>query len=173
MPGKLNFVTQKLRSHSVPQLDVKKPEAISYEFVEVVEESDMSETESKNNTWFKTWPERSYDKLEQNSEATVEEEENPSSNIKSESVKSHIPLNKLLDNIPLAYSPITKQLHVLSPSEQRKEPVTTKCNNSCHKSEIVSDSDEEFDKFRTKSPDKNVDGRLNNKGLDLNDSVMS
>lgn len=160
MPGKLNFVTQKLRSHSVPQLDVKKPDTISsYEFVEVVEESDMSETECKNNAWFKTWPERSYDKLEQSNELSPEEEENPSSN-KSESVKSHIPLDKLLDKIPLAYSPITKQLHVLSPSEQRKEPVTRKSNNVCNASEIVSDSDEEFDKFRTKSPDLTADGRL-------------
>lgn len=154
MPGKLEFDTHKLRSHSVPQLDVTTTKCVSsYKPVEMVEESDMSDTEHKN-MWFKTWPERSYEKLEQFNDSSPEKNGSPSSN-KCGTAKSHISLNKLLDNIPLAYSPITKQLHVLSPTEQRKEPAIDES-----KSEMFSDNDDDYHHFQNKTPDSNAEGRF-------------
>jgi hypothetical protein len=84
-------------------------------------------------SWFKTWPEtrniintQTQKIVTQNSESpkksfrqqSCDENRNCESNVPLTSnirPSTAIPLDQLLQSIPLAYSPITRQLHVLSP----------------------------------------------------------
>lgn len=143
MPGKLSFVSDKIRSISDTQLDAKNTKGNSnYEPVDAVE--DMSEADCKSN-WFKTWPERHYDKLEPPNEQSPEEDP---ANPKAE--KSPVPLNKILDKIPLAYSPLTKQLHLLKPNEESEANASGR---------NPGESDDEFDQFRS-SGETTEDGKF-------------
>lgn len=81
----------------------------------------------KNESWFKTWPERC-DKLKSNETSPIySQAETPSKHENTQckqncdtlgnniNAKSKLTLNEALQNISLAYSPVTKQLHLVEP----------------------------------------------------------
>ena len=124
------------------------------------DEINANECEIKNN-WFKTWPnEKNYDKLNQISDSNMDSDS--TENFKS--VKSQIPLNKLLDKIPLAYSPITKQIHILTSNENK---ILTRENyRLVDDNENVDDSDEDTRQFWTSS----TTPQINNEGNEMTHS---
>ncbi|XP_023021601.1 TBC1 domain family member 12 [Leptinotarsa decemlineata] len=67
-------------------------------------------------SWFRTWPER-YDKLKSCNSSPVHNQANPYDGIGNKNVKNKFTFNEALQNISLAYSPVTKQLHVVEKSE--------------------------------------------------------
>ncbi|CAG9829174.1 unnamed protein product [Diabrotica balteata] len=92
----------------------------------------------KSDSWFKTfrtWPER-YEKLKNvetspNSSATKSENTHESSHcdlIDNSNLKNKLSFNEALQNISLAYSPITKQLHLVD----NPKICETDCNNDKH-----------------------------------------
>lgn len=140
---------------------------VNSETVDDVDNENMNEPEFKN-AWFKTWLDNDYNKLNQTpGESSLEDDTSSMSQIKN--INSPIPLNKLLDNIPLAYSPITKQLHVITSRQQQKNSVS-KVYQPLGKTTV----NEEFDCHQEESikiPQKNENGKW--KGLQFFVSIKT
>lgn len=234
-----NSVTQKFRSQSLPNCLEKKKyhKSVSSDKIEDVQEisiplvhdGDIKETSTDG--WFKTWPERTADKiLVRNGNELIEEnilnnagtEETDCSistdykisstiqnssedkiNTSTESlsqinnsvciaqsergkdfrkVKCHnggakgnsIPLEELLDNIPLAYSPVTKQLLLISTNKGSNYKNGNL--NSSH-SDVISvtskNTGEIVSNLEESASEKPVSGRgwsFNHKGLECDGS---
>lgn len=98
-----------------------------------------SPDDSPNSLWFKTWPER-YEKLRSTDTSPVQSNvntpspkplylhEDAASNTKTSdrNIKNKFTLNEALQNISLAYSPVTKQLHLV----EKKDLSNTSSNDS-------------------------------------------
>lgn len=164
MPGKLNLITDKSKREFISNL---RNIEIDVDHSEIGDGENMSESEFKSGGWFKTWPEANYDKLEQNSESSPEEEIVTRKRI--ENSDSYIPLNKLLDKIPLAYSPITKQLHVLMPRDDKKI-LRRKSYQSLEKDEKNENRYEDEENIWTGTPAVNESGK---KGVREEDKKIS
>lgn len=86
-------------------------------------EHDSPPSSPSHEMWFKTWPER-YDKVKPDNNCEIVNNRNTqlaSSTCDKiadiSTVNNKVTLNEALQNISLAYSPVTKQLHLLQPSE--------------------------------------------------------
>lgn len=151
MPGKLYVLSQKLKSNnSLPSSDEK----YLPEYKDKVKNTSMNDTELKR-SWLKTWPDKTFEK-EQTDES---HQDDINSQNHFDNVDSNVPLNQLLDKIPLAYSPITKQLHVITTDEPKKI-LNNKCYYSLEKSDNTESSDDEFDSYRTKALTLNGSGKV-------------
>ncbi|KAK6618651.1 hypothetical protein RUM43_013042 [Polyplax serrata] len=156
MPEKLSFMSEKCALSDLYQTGDEI--VVNPETVDDVDNENMNEPEFKN-AWFKTWLDNDYNKLNQTpGESSLEDDTSSVSQMKN--VNSPIPLNKLLDNIPLAYSPITKQLHVITSRQQQKNSVS-KVYQPLGKTTV----NEEYDCHQeesTKIPQKNENGKNSN-----------
>jgi hypothetical protein len=77
-----------------------------------VESSDHNHTEAESNgkEWFRTWPENKRVK-----DLTLDDNCPPiANNNYQKKTRQTIPLDQLLQSMPIAYSPVTKQLHVVA-----------------------------------------------------------
>jgi hypothetical protein len=128
----------KLKSQSVPSLEKKKTNylengsSIPEENNETVSPLiDQESTNDEENNWFKTWPD-CVDKCSlKNGKVPngLHSPENSSDKSTPElsPVKPHTPVSfdNLLHNLPLAYSPITKQIHIIKSNENPKLELET------------------------------------------------
>lgn len=82
-----------------------------------------SEVRNMTDGWFNTWPERSYERVDGTTPQGSPRHRAP------------VPLSSLLSRMSLAYSPITKGLHVLDPVPNDKSPdeIGTWTETSCKK----------------------------------------
>nr|CAH7765164.1 unnamed protein product [Callosobruchus chinensis] len=100
----------------------------------------LSSTSANTEAWFKTWPERC-DKIKTNDGSPTKT--SPSKTAKhcisnqqanDSPARTRFTLNEALQNISLAYSPVTKQLHFVEKTDstkQESEPSISSSDNSC------------------------------------------
>lgn len=142
-----NNVTQDSRSQSLPNCLIDEKNKLQDTAVDTV---DFCDNEAKlpcaeGLPWFKTWPERC-DKLNKSSDSSLQETGDSSLNntqttsetrncdiVENGTVnKNKLTLSEALQNISLAYSPVTKQLHLLDKSnvEQKSNDVHLRVDNN-------------------------------------------
>lgn len=97
---------------------------------EVVAENSITKCDDNGTndlSWFRTWPERC-DK--QKNDTNIENNAPKTNNTHTQIIQQQFTLNEALQNISLAYSPITKQLHLI------ENKATNLSNGHVHKSEL-------------------------------------
>ncbi|XP_063915210.1 TBC1 domain family member 12-like [Zophobas morio] len=121
-----NNVTQDFRTQSLPNCVVDKKNKIEeYDAVDNCDTHNklLVENNSPQSPWFKTWPER--DKFK-----STESSLNPSPNtqvkfkncdIVENGIIKKVTLSEALQNISLAYSPVTKQLHLVEKPAENEQ----------------------------------------------------
>lgn len=122
-----NNVTQDLRTQSLPNclVDDKSKLVDDLDTVDSCDIHNKLLVESGSppqSPWFKTWPERC-DKVKNNENSTLNATSNSSQNtqvklkncdiVENGNIKNKLTLSEALQNISLAYSPVTKQLHLV------------------------------------------------------------
>lgn len=116
-----NNVTQDSRSQSLPNsLDENEKTSGNVDIPDSCDTKLLADHDSPPNSpnsdvWFKTWPEKRCDKLKTDS---TPESTSPKKCLKTNisngsSPNAKLTLNDALQNISLAYSPVTKQLHLV------------------------------------------------------------
>lgn len=79
-----------------------------------------SQLSTTNDAWFKTWPEKRYDK--QRNDNSNEASKTKSKMINNDATSiNKLSFNDAIQNISLAYSPLTKQLHLIENNAIRKD----------------------------------------------------
>lgn len=134
-----NNVTQDFRSQSLPScVDDKNncnDDAASYCDTQskLLPQHDSPPVSPSTDLWFKTWPER-YDKVKNDSNSNDTSINNSNKltnthfasttcdiNLGNGITKNKVTLQEALQNISLAYSPVTKQLHLVEEVAENKE----------------------------------------------------
>ncbi|KAB0796053.1 hypothetical protein PPYR_10114 [Photinus pyralis] len=91
-------------------------------------QQDSPPSSPSHEVWFKTWPER-YDKVKPDNNCEIVNNHNTqlasSTCDKINCANNKVTLNEALQNISLAYSPVTKQLHLLRPSDTNEPQLPT------------------------------------------------
>ncbi|CAH0546443.1 unnamed protein product [Brassicogethes aeneus] len=138
-------VNQESRSHSLPDSLIEENNDTTNEnHTQFKQDNDSPTTAS--NEWFKTWPERC-DKVKtnENSPELISNASSRNTLLMSTNCdstknvnKTKITFNEALQNISLAYSPITKQLHLVE-KPQNNENVENEVDNNfkCNGSDEV------------------------------------
>nr|CAI5840705.1 unnamed protein product [Callosobruchus analis] len=136
--GYQHVSTNDVRSVSLPDCADQ-----SNDICEILNEhtSEHSNTSANTETWFKTWPERC-DKIKTNDGSPTKT--SPSKSAKScmqrqsandSPARTKFTLNEALQNISLAYSPVTKQLHLIEKTDCVKQELESTLsspdNSSC------------------------------------------
>lgn len=128
-----NNVTQDSRSQSLPNCLVKEKEQPDSPQEEVVCTNEIEENSAPqspvSDQWFKTWPERCCDKAKCPESPTFNTQKcgYNCDNLENGNVKNTLTLSEALQSISLAYSPVTKQLHLvespqnLNQNDQQKD----------------------------------------------------
>ncbi|KAJ8981383.1 hypothetical protein NQ317_002577 [Molorchus minor] len=139
-----------IRSQSLPDCLDENTKANYTEACDIHDKliCNTSPTHSPTNEWFKTWPERC-DKLKgdrDDSSDSVVEIKTQNTHTKSQTCdmknnsKNTISLNEALQNISLAYSPVTKQLHLVEkPVDKSNENIETPDNNKTFNKDLDCD----------------------------------
>ncbi|XP_008190632.2 TBC1 domain family member 12 [Tribolium castaneum] len=124
-----NNVTQDLRTQSLPNCLVDNKEK-TQDDVDTVDSCDIHNKllveggSPPQSPWFKTWPERC-DKVKGNESATHSSQNTQiklrnCDIVENGNVKNKVSLSEALQNISLAYSPVTKQLHLVETNNEDK-----------------------------------------------------
>jgi hypothetical protein len=100
-----------------------------------IESSDLNPTEPESNgkEWFRTWPENKRVK-----DLTLDDNCPPiANNNYQKKTRQTIPLDQLLQSMPIAYSPVTKQLHVVAKVIMLRKYVFFTKKNLTHSRRLV------------------------------------
>lgn len=118
-----NGITQDYRSQSLPNsLDEKNDTTDNSHNCDVqtklLPQHDSPPVSPTHDIWFNTWPERCDKlKIDYSGDNTTAND----SNVKNGISKKKVTLNEALQNISLAYSPVTKQLHLIEQINNKQE----------------------------------------------------
>ncbi|KAG5890140.1 hypothetical protein JTB14_027806 [Gonioctena quinquepunctata] len=134
----LSNISQDVPSHSLPECVNKNyfHDTLENNSTEIFH--DDSPGAASTELWFKTWPE-CCDKLKSSNSSPNHTQSNIHDSNDNKNIKNTLTFSEALQNISLAYSPVTKQLHLVEKPEisDRSAEEKDECENEESKTEKI------------------------------------